>query len=128
MRKTSKTSNRGTRKRTGKLSRRALLSALGSGLALTALGSSPKESKGGPTEFPFEPPTKSSGTNPFAIGSLKEIVVDGRSNSVAVHYGNKTSTIQLSEPTWKSKITINFTNKTVSYMCYQTELTPTPNP
>ncbi len=125
MRNPSKSNGHGTRKRKGKVSRRALLSGLGSGLALTALGvpAKGKREEGNPFSVIN---TKSPSAGTLELDLLKEINVD--SKTMLVRYGNDKSEIRLSIEGSKVSVKIDFEKRKVTYQCVQFEPTPTPKP
>lgn len=115
----------GSGKRNGKISRRALISGLGGGLALTAIGrGAAAKSKGDVGAKSFEPPTDyrtATAQRSFVPKHLTKIVMD--SNALTVTYSGKEHRI-----TDKHTVVIDLTKGTVNFPCFMATPSPVPSP
>jgi hypothetical protein len=114
----------GSRKRHGRISRRALIGGLGGGLALTAFGKGQGKSPGDSDALAFEPPVNRSALvqKTFNLAKLSKIVVD--SKGMKVTYLGQDYIIPIPE---KWTVTLDMQNHTVDYACFSSR-TPTPAP
>ncbi len=101
-RKPTTTKKSGRRQQNGQLNRRVLLSGLGSGLALSALGAGAKSSKG-PISSLETPGPRTNSSGLLTASQLQKIEVD--SNDMTIRYSNK------------NYLTFDFKTGTVKYVC-----------
>jgi|SRR6266542_4691484 len=115
----------GSRKRNGRISRRALIGGLGGGLALTAFGKGQGKSPGDFDAKAFVQPEVNRSLVPprsFNTKKLGKIVVDSKGMNVT-YLGEKYS-IAIPE---KYSVTLDMEHHTVDYVCFESR-TPSPVP